>query len=82
MAGGQEKPPWGVSSEMTGFHFIPPSEDGGTPCRRAFLTSWTAERPSIAVCCYPSISIKMGMLIKLHRVDSTAPVAAYWSSAP
>ncbi len=25
MAEGQEKPPWGVSSEMMGFHFIPPS---------------------------------------------------------
>ena len=35
-----------------------------------------------AVCFYPSISIKMGMLTKLHRVDRTAPVAAYWSSAP
>ena len=25
-----------MSSEMMKFHFIPPSADGGTPCRRAF----------------------------------------------
>lgn len=31
---------------------------------------------------HPRTSIKMGMLIKLHRVDRAAPVAAYFSSAP
>lgn len=31
---------------------------------------------------YPRTSIRIGMLMKLHRVDRAAPVAAYFSSAP
>ena len=34
---GEESFPRRMSSERTGLNFIPPSADGGTPCRRAFL---------------------------------------------